>query len=182
MANPVVGTELIDILPVNASTLQPAPYRETVSVNQLTQNSTGGSVSAYATSTLTATSNTTLALIPGMTVTLLAGAVYDVELYITGTANASGGLKVALGGTATATSLSIDTWVYNSTAVAAQGVVTSLASNLVANTGAFTTLFASGTIQVNAGGTLTVTAAQNVSFATASTFLVNSNIVLTRIA
>ena len=182
MANPIVGTELIDVLPVNASNSQTAAYRETVSVSQLTQNSVGGSVAAYATSTLTKT-DTNLAAIPGMTVTLLAGAVYDVEVYLTGTANASGGLKLAFGGTATANSVSFDTWVYNTTTVAAQGVQnTSISGSLIANTGAFTTAFIAGTIQVNAGGTFTLTAAQNASFGTGSTFAVNSNMIATRIA
>lgn len=181
MANPVVGTELVDILPVQSNG-QTAAYRETVSVNQITQNSIGGTNSGYATSALTATSNTTLALVPGMTVTLLPGAVYSFESYITGSANASGGIKMALGGTATYTSLSIDTWTYNTTTVAAQGVITSAASNLVAYTGAFTTIFSSGTLVVNAGGTLTITAAQNASNGAATTVNANSNIMLTRIA
>ena len=181
MANPVVGTELIDILPVQSNGT-PAPIKETVTVSQLTQDSIGGSVGAYATTSLVKTSDTTLALIPGMTVTLLAGAVYDIEVYITGTANASGGIKLAFGGTATATSFSADAWTYNTTTVAAQGVITTLSSNLVALTGAFTTAFVTGTIVVNAGGTLTLTGAQNASNGSATTFNANCNMILTRIA
>lgn len=180
-ANPVLGTETIDILPTQTSG-GPAASRETVTVNQMTQNSIGGALAAYATSALTKTSDTALALIPGMSVTLLAGAVYDIEVYVTGSANASGGIKMAFGGTATATSFSADTWVYNATSTAAQGVITALSSNLVALTGAFTTAFVTGTIVVNAGGTLTLTGAQNASNASATTFAANCNMILTRIA
>lgn len=180
MAN-ALGNEILYVQGIDGAG-RPAASTEPFTVNQLVSGGIGGSLSAYSTSTLTATSNTTLTLIPGMSVNVIAGEIYDIEIYLTGTANASGGLKVALGGTATATSLSVDTWVYNTTTVVAQGVITSLSSNLVALTGAFTTLFASGTIQVLAGGTLTLTAAQNASFATGSTFAVNSNMILTRIA
>ena len=142
-------------------------------------DSVGGVAAAF-----TQTSNTTLTTVSGLSATLTAGGTYAFEIYISGTAGASGGIKINLGsgGTATATSFNADQWTYNTTTVASQGTTSTFNSSLVAYTGAFTTINIIGTIVVNAGGTFVVQAAQNVSNGTATTISLNSNIVFTRLA
>lgn len=116
---------------------------------------------------------------------LVAGGQYGIDAYLSITNNASGGLKLAFNtgaGFATATDLQVDTWAYNTTTLAAQGSITSLASNLVALTGALTVVRLAGFINVNAGGLLGLMFAQNASFATATTINVGSWIKMTRFA
>ena len=147
--------------------------------------------SSYLPTNQSATSNTTLAQINFTNVAggatpvafqLQAGGVYVFEIYVSVTNGASGGLKMAFGGTATATTLSCDTWAYNTTTIAAQGNTTNLSSNLVAYTGSVTNVFINGTIVCNAAGTFYLQFAQNASNATATTINAGSNFWLDRIA
>lgn len=114
------------------------------------------------------TSDTTLADVTGLTANLVAGSTYVFRAVLWITAGASGGVKLALGGTATVTDLTA-----GGPAVVATSIVpvTALASNLMASTTAFTraACLIEGTITANAGGTLTVQFAQNASNGTAST-------------
>lgn len=116
---------------------------------------------------------------------LVAGATYMIQGYLSITNGASGGLKVtptpAGAGVATATLLSLDVWAYNTTTIAAQGNITSLASNLVALTGAVTVVEFTGMMTVAAGGTFGLQFAQNASNGTATTLNAGSWMKLTRI-
>ena len=141
-------------------------------------NFSGSTTLAAATS---ATSNTTLAL-TGLVTTVQAGGTYIFDIYLSVTNNASGGLKIAPGGTATATSFAADTWFYNTTTVAAQANITALASNFAALTGAVTTVNVTGTILVNAGGTFGLQFAQNASFGTATTLNIGSYLWMERVS
>lgn len=166
----VAGTGTVITLPSVTGTL---PVSTGVGLGQ----------SAVCTGAFSATSNTTLANVTGMSVNLVAGATYIIDIYLAGTAGASGGIKVSLGGgTATATSFAADSWLYNGTTVAGQTQSTTYSGNQVATTAAFTTCFITGTIVVNAGGTFVVQAAQNASNGTATTIAVNSNMTLTRVS
>jgi hypothetical protein len=123
------------------------------------------------------TSNATLANITGLSVAVAAGATYSFEVYLYTTSNASGGVLVAVGGTATATAITYDTMITNGgtttqstrqAALGGSGVgVTSVTAANVSIT---------GTITVNAAGTLTIMGAQNSSNAAATTFLRGSTI------
>ena len=142
----------------------------------------GLSTSAVSSAVLTATSNTVLAPVTGLTVNLITGATYIWDIYLQGTAGASGGLKVAFGGTATATSFASDSWMYNGATLAAQLQATSFASNLIAANAIYTTAYLTGTMVVNAGGTVTIQAAQNTSNGTSTTVAVLSNMTFVRVS
>lgn len=132
------------------------------------------------TSTLTKTGNTTMANITGLSVDLTAGATYNFTAHLTGTASASGGVKVQMSGTCTATSITYTAWNYNGSTINAVGTATSLNSALGA-TAAYTDIMIEGSIAVNSAGTLTVQGAQNVAVGT-TTFLVNSNLSVRRVS
>lgn len=173
----LTGNEIIGTLQGLDGSGKPAATTQNITLTALT-NFEGSAVVALAAS---ATSNTTLAQI-GPTFNLVAGGSYMFDLYLSVTNNASGGLKLAFGGTATSSVFSADTWAYNTTTLAAQGVITSLASNLVAYTGAVTTVNITGSLNCLAAGTLFVQFAQNASFATATTINAGSNMWLDRLS
>lgn len=114
--------------------------------------------------------NTTLADVTGLSVTVVAGRTYSfvATLYID--ADAAGGEKVAIGGTATATSIiyqinSIED-ATGASAIASRKTALAGSSTASGSTGYFTKI--EGTITVNAGGTLTVQFAQKTSTGTSS--------------
>lgn len=158
---------------------QPSGVTEAVTAQQLVNFAS----SVVSTGALTATSNTTLATVPGLVTNLVAGATYIFYAYLSVSANASGGIKVNLGnGTATATSFLADTWVYNTTTVQSQGNVSSLATAEVAATEAATCVEISGTFVCLASGTFIVQAAQNASYATATTVNAGSYLQIERVS
>lgn len=123
------------------------------------------------------TSDNSLANITGLTFNVEAGRTYDFEAVLGTTSNASGGIKAAISGTATATSIFYDSIIWQTGATVAPGVSRATALNTtVANVTSVTagTIIIKGTIKVNAAGTLTVQFAQNASNGTASSVLVNS--------
>ena len=124
------------------------------------------------TAALTATSNTTLATVPGLSQSLVAGATYNCAAHLTVTASgASGGLKAgfyAAGSGLTATSASFNGFAWNGTTPVANTTVTGLASNFVANTAVVTDLYVQGSLTVNTAGTINLQAAQNASNATST--------------
>lgn len=103
--------------------------------------------------------DTTLATITGLTSTLVAGEIYrfTVNLHITG--DATGGVKFAMGGTATATSIIFETILTNNVgaAIALSARQTGLGSANAALTTGPTTAFCKieGLIVCNAAGTFT---------------------------
>lgn len=133
------------------------------------------------TATLTATSNTTLASVTGLSVPLTGSGVYNFHIHLNGTSGASGGLKVAMGGTATATAFNSTCWDYNGTTINAVTNQTTLGSSMMANTAAYTDLVCEGSVTVNAAGTFLLQAAQNASNGTATTVLVGSQMSVQRV-
>jgi hypothetical protein len=120
------------------------------------------------TSATTYTSNTTLSTI--LTANVLAGRTYSFDIYLPITASLStGGIKVALAGTATVTNMIADSWVVSNNAISNQVQVTSLTTLSNGLGGAATgCVRVQGTITVNAAGTFLVQTAQNTSSATAT--------------
>lgn len=121
------------------------------------------------------TSNATLADITGLSVSVAAGKTYSFAAYLYTTSNVAGGVKIAIGGTATATAITYDAMITDSgtTTQAARQTALGGAAGVTAVTAALCRVY--GTITVNAAGTLTVQGAQNASNASASTFLRGSS-------
>ncbi len=175
MANPI-GNELVTIQGLDGAG-KPSAITEVFSLTQLT-NFEG---SSYLANSVSVTS-TTLLTASGFSVTLQSGGVYVFDIYLTITNGASGGLKLAPSGTATATTFSADTWAYNTATVVAQSNITALSSNLAAYTGAVTTVNITGTILAGSTGTFGLSFSQNVSNATATTLNAGSNFWIDRIS
>lgn len=116
------------------------------------------------------TTNTTLADVTGLSVTVVAGRKYRFRATLFVDASAVGGQKYAISGTATATAI-----IYNINTISNTTnllVITSRQTALAGSSGQagatsnFTEI--AGLISVNAGGTLTVQFAQNASNGTSS--------------
>lgn len=136
---------------------------------------TGGDVRT--TSQFDVTSSTTLANVPGLSVTVASSTTYGFEAFLFFTANAASGVKSTISGTATATAVVYFEEIINSGSggYAGLGRHTSLGSVVTGSTGATDGYIRQrGTITVNAGGTLTAQFAQNVSGGTASSVLIGS--------
>ncbi|MFN0108513.1 MAG: hypothetical protein ACKVZH_06630, partial [Blastocatellia bacterium] len=121
------------------------------------------------------TSDTTLANITGLTINVVAGRTYSFKAVLYTTSNVAGGVKAAIAGTATATAIRYEAVVIDNSVIAAQTRATALGTAV----GGVTTVTAAmviitGTITVNAAGTLTVQFAQNASNASASSVLTGS--------
>ena len=126
------------------------------------------------TSAFNATSNTTLVNITGLTANVAAAGVYSFRAVLYTTSDAAAGVKFAIGGTATATSI-----IYEGLATNAGVITQTRGAALAATVGAVTAVTAAyvvieGSIVVNAAGTITVQFAQNVSNAVSSSVLVGS--------
>lgn len=124
------------------------------------------------------TSDTTLANVTGLSRNVEAGRTYAFTAVLYTTSNVAGGVKAAIGGTATATSIIYQAEVLDGSTLATMG--TARATSLATTVGDVTAVTAaritiSGTIVVNAAGTLTVQFAQNASNGSASSVLVNSS-------
>lgn len=124
------------------------------------------------------TSDTALANVTGLTRNVEAGRTYAFTAVLYTTSNVAGGVKAAIGGTATATSIIYQAEVLDGSTLATMG--TARATSLATTVGDVTAVTAArititGTIVVNAAGTLTVQFAQNASNGTASSVLVNSS-------
>ena len=132
---------------------------------------------ARTTATFSKTSDTTLANVTGLSVTVVAGGVYKFRAVLFATSVAVGGAKAAIAGTATATTV-----IYHGTGLdlsaganadsRATALGTAVASN--PNYANNPIIYIDGTIVVNAGGTLTVQFAQDTSNATPSTVEIGS--------
>lgn len=161
------------------SSINTAIYKAADNVVAISNSSSSHTVSGWlqwagearVSSDFSATSNTTLANVTGLSVTLLGSRKYSfhIPLFFS-TGATAGGIKVALGGTATVTNLIADAECVDGTTNVAGTQVSTLGSNLVANTNAGTTpkCVIEGTFESNAGGTFTVQFAQNASSATPS--------------
>jgi hypothetical protein len=127
--------------------------------------------------------DTTLANITGLSVSVAAAGVYQFRAILHVTADAVGGHKYAIGGTATATSIiyqinalnnATNAFVINSRQTALAGAAGQAGAATV-----YTEIV--GTITVNAAGTLTAQFAQNAAGGTSSV-LVGSGFNVTRVA
>jgi hypothetical protein len=114
--------------------------------------------------------NTTLATVTGLSVSVEAGKTYAFEAVLHVTCAALGGMKVAMSGTCTATAI-----IYHIEAMKGTGTTNDIAarhtalggsSGIVNDTSYFVTI--QGTITVNAAGTLLVQFAQNAASGTSS--------------
>lgn len=133
------------------------------------------------TSTLTKTTDTALATVPGLSVALTAGKTYNCHGHLTG-AQAGGGLKLEMVGTGglTATSASFTAELTANTIITQTTTVTALGTDM-AGFFDYTNVYIDGAIVVNAGGTINVQAAQNTSDGAATTILVNSTFQCVRV-
>lgn len=134
-------------------------------------------LSCRVTSGFTKTSDTTLANITNLTRNVLAGEVYAFRAVLFTTSNVAGGVKFAIGGTATANGFIAHAHVIDTSVMKVVG--TERTVTLGATVGDITAVTVAnvvieGLINVNAGGTLTVQFAQNASNGTGSTVLTNS--------
>jgi hypothetical protein len=129
------------------------------------------------------TTDTALANVTGLSVTLTAGATYQFRAVLFITADAVGGQKYAMAGTCTATAIIYEVFtVSNPTnAIVISSKQTALAGSVgqAGSTDDFTTI--EGLITVNAAGTLTVQFAQNASNGTSSV-LVGSHMLVHKVA
>jgi hypothetical protein len=134
-------------------------------------------------SDMSVTSNTTLADITGLSVSLAAGDTYSfvATLFCT-TGATAGGVKVGLAGTATITDLIADGHVRDGATIIA-GTRVSTLTTVIASTNAGTApvITIMGTITVNAAGTLKLQFAQNASNATASVVKRGSTLIVDQI-
>ena len=139
---------------------------------------------AYVTTIFTTSSNTTLANVTGLSATVVSGKTYRFEAFLFTASTSGGGVKFAVGGTATATSTIIQgasmssgtTYAGNNSRATALG--TAVGSALIGDG----ICRINGEIVVNAGGTLTIQFAQNTSNGADSSVLVGSYFVVTQLA
>jgi hypothetical protein len=135
-------------------------------------------------STLSKTSDTAFATVPGLTVALAAGKTYSCKGYLTVTgAGASGGIKVTLANadTLTATSISMTASNFNGATTNARSTATALGSAIGAATAVSTDVNIDAAIVVNAAGTIALQAAQNGSDGTATVVGINSSFQCVRV-
>lgn len=131
------------------------------------------------------TSDTTLANITGLSGSLAAGKTYKFETILYTTSNNSGGVKVAIAGTCTATNIIYESLTTDGATVVGVGTTraTALATTVSNHTSVTAALIKiTGTITCNAAGTLTVQFAQNASNGTASSVLVGSVFIINEMA
>jgi hypothetical protein len=133
-------------------------------------------------STFTVNNTATLATVTGLSGNVRGGSDYRFRAVLNCTCNASGGVKVAIGGTATATSISYTTLVYNDTTLVLNDNATALGTAhgfTGASAGGDATIIIEGVIDVNAGGTLLIQFAQNAAHASNASVLINSTFEIT---
>ena len=188
------GSGTTEVQQVDASSTQTLTNKTLTSPTITSPTITGAALSGSIDSdvkvlaaTETRDQTTTLATITGMTYTLVAGATYefDIELPITCTTN--GGIAVGFGYTTlTLTSIRANFYVAtaadNSTAVSGTSTTTTTATKFVnTKTAAYTLVRLTGTLVVNAGGTLAVQSAQETSHVDVTSMLIGSRARFTRV-
>jgi hypothetical protein len=139
---------------------------------ELLNPQTGNVAPARVANDFPVTSSAVLINVTGLSVNVAAGLTYYFEAYLTCTDAAAGGVKAAIAGTATATTIIYDGWLTDSNTILGQTNATSLATAVASSITTATSglvITIKGTISVNAAGTLTVQFAQNTSNGTPST-------------
>jgi hypothetical protein len=124
-----------------------------------------------------ATTNTTLAATT-LSVPVLSGDTYGIYAYLATSANATGGIKVALGGTANVSSCNYTASNYAGATLSANGNTTTFGNAVGGANNASTLVILQGSVAVATGGTLVVEFAQNTSYATATQVLAGSYLTL----
>lgn len=129
------------------------------------------------TTVFTKLSSTVLGNVTNLTRNVLAGEIYSFRAVLFTTSNTSGGIKFAIGGTATVNGLTAYAYVTDAGVLKVPGTskVTALSTafgDVTAVSAA--TVIIEGQVAVNAGGTLTIQFAQNASFGTGSTVEIGS--------
>ncbi len=132
---------------------------------------------------LDATTNTTLATVPGCSHHLLSGKTYIFEAHITGTSTANGGAKAAIAGDGilSASQFTAVASNANGTTQNARTSTTTLGNAIGASTTVFTDIIILGTIVVNKPGLCSLQFAQNASHSDTSSAYVGSYIKFTAI-
>lgn len=151
----------------------------------LIDKASGGSLAKQnllCTATLTKTSDTVLATIPGFTATLVSGATYKFSVMAFTDSVAAGGIKFGFSGTATATSFIAALQEGDTGASYATPRTASLAGTLgsAGSIGAISPI--NGIFVCNAGGTFIIQFAQTTSNVTPSSVLANSLFTVERIS
>jgi hypothetical protein len=123
--------------------------------------------------------NDTLADVPGLLVNATAAKTYEFRAKLRVSADATGGYKVAIGGTATATAIAFDVLALDRSSglFTITTEKTALADGAGVASGTSITITLEGTITVDAAGTLTVQFAQNTANGTSSVLVGSSFIV-----
>ena len=127
-------------------------------------------------------SSTTLTAIPGLSVNVLAGATYKFRAHLMGVSTTNGGLKCAINGTATATTVAYTGTHTNGTTTNAKSTTTTLGNAVGASTTVVKDFYIDGAITVATAGTLAVYAAQNASHSDTTSIYVMSDFEITRVA
>lgn len=156
--------------PASSDTVAGLGQAQTFSQKQTHTLGAVNSLNKFTSADFSVTSNTTLADITGLSVTLVAGRNYAFEAFLPYSANVSGGVKFGTGGTVTTTRFRLVATIHNT----GGGTIADL--NNTGSTGAIGGLTATtggwvevrGYVTVNAGGTFTLQFAQNASNAAAS--------------
>lgn len=130
-----------------------------------------------ASSSQTDVTTSTLANVPGLSVSLSSQRTYMFEAVAYTTSSSASGVKFAISGTATATTIIYEGVTNDTTLISAHTRASSLGT-AVGGVNNVTAAIAkiNGTILVNAAGTLTVQFAQNTSSASASSILQGSTL------
>ena len=173
---PLVGTEKLEVLAIaeNGQFSGQTQGCTTQMIADLAAQSAQGNT-AVTTSASSVITSTTLKNVTGLSVNVLAGQIYA---YLAISANASNGVKVALGGTAGLSSVNYTAQNYNTTTLNANSNTTTAGAAVGGATAASTLVLLEGAVSVATGGTLTVQFAQNASTAIATQVLTNSYLAL----
>jgi len=145
----------------------------------------GMPVETVTTSDFTKNNDGTLATVTGLSVNVVAGATYVFKAYLpTSIAATAQGIKVAIGGTSTWTSINETAYAYTASSINTGNNTTATPGTTVISTTttAFTSIIIEGTVKINAAGTLTVQMAQQAAGANDTKVLTNASFTVTRVS
>ncbi len=125
---------------------------------------------------------TTLQNIPGLSVPVATSGTYAFRAYLTGVSTTNGGLKLGVANSGSTTTVAYTGSQFNNAVPNAATSTTTMGNAVGASTTLFTHAIIDGVTAVNAGGNLTVQAAQNASHADTTTINAGSTFIVTRIA
>lgn len=137
---------------------------------------------AVTTATFNSFQATTVVPVPGLAVTLTTSGTYAIQGQLQGTSINAGGLKATLTapGSLTLTSANITGYTYSGTVLAFNTPITGLTQDFAGITNTYTNVIFNGTLVVNQGGVLNVSASQHTSASTSTTIGAGSYLLVTR--